>query len=237
MGERTGGAVTGYSERVDAALRLAAAAHQEDVRKGTRIPYVMHPFHVGLILDRHGFSEDVMIAGILHDVLEDPHFESTVLQTRVRTVCPPLATAPANSVAFKRALEKYIAGTFGAAVLDLVLDVTEEKLDDAGAKRGWPERKREQLAALAGGTREHCALKAADCLHNLRAMARDIRTDGARTLQRFNASPEDTLWYYARVADLVSPQLGPGSPIVQELRGSLDDFRAALREAGIRMSP
>ena len=65
-----------WSTRIDAALRFAAAAHHEDVRKGTQIPYVMHPFHVGLILDRHGFSEDVVVAGILHDVLEDPDYEA-----------------------------------------------------------------------------------------------------------------------------------------------------------------
>ena len=81
---------TGCSARLDEALRFAAAAHHEDVRKGTRIPDVMHPFHVALILDRHGFSEDVVIAGLLHDVLEDPKYEAPAVQDRLRAVVPAL---------------------------------------------------------------------------------------------------------------------------------------------------
>ena len=63
--ERAGRRAAAYSERIDAALRFAAAAHGDQVRKGTNVPYVMHPFHVGLLLDRHGYAEDVVVAGIL----------------------------------------------------------------------------------------------------------------------------------------------------------------------------
>ena len=40
-----------YSERIDEALRVAAAAHVGQDRKGTSIPYVMHPVHVGRLLE------------------------------------------------------------------------------------------------------------------------------------------------------------------------------------------
>lgn len=40
-------------------------------RKGTDIPYISHPCAVGMILQKAGCSEEVVIAGILHDTLED----------------------------------------------------------------------------------------------------------------------------------------------------------------------
>jgi (p)ppGpp synthase/HD superfamily hydrolase len=60
-----------FSARYDAALVLAARAHRDQVRKGTDIPYIAHPAHVSVILIRHGFGEELAIAGLLHDVVED----------------------------------------------------------------------------------------------------------------------------------------------------------------------
>ncbi|MEK7705710.1 MAG: HD domain-containing protein [Myxococcota bacterium] len=60
-----------YSARIDEALRFAARMHDGQRRKGTDIPYIVHPVAVGLMLQRFGFDDDVVAAGILHDVLED----------------------------------------------------------------------------------------------------------------------------------------------------------------------
>lgn len=56
---------------LDQALALAAKAHKDQVRKGTDIPYISHPYAVGLILQKAGCREEVVAAGILHDLLED----------------------------------------------------------------------------------------------------------------------------------------------------------------------
>ncbi len=77
-----------YSERLDRALVLAAAVHQVQVRKGTAVPYIIHPYQVALILDRHGWPEDVVVAGALHDVLEDAKCEKPEFRQRLRTACP-----------------------------------------------------------------------------------------------------------------------------------------------------
>ena len=61
----------GFLSRYDAALALAARAHRDQLRKGTDLPYIAHPVHVSIILIRHGFGEDLTIAGLLHDVVED----------------------------------------------------------------------------------------------------------------------------------------------------------------------
>jgi (p)ppGpp synthase/HD superfamily hydrolase len=61
------------SERLHRAIDLAARAHAGQFRKDKdiRIPYVAHVFGVAMLLESHRFSEDVVIAGLLHDVLED----------------------------------------------------------------------------------------------------------------------------------------------------------------------
>lgn len=56
---------------IDRAIEAAAKAHRKQVRKGTRIAYITHPFAVGVILAKAGCSEEVIAAGILHDTVED----------------------------------------------------------------------------------------------------------------------------------------------------------------------
>jgi len=56
---------------IDLAIEIAAKAHGNQVRKGTDIPYVTHPFAVVIILLKAGCVDEVVIAGILHDTVED----------------------------------------------------------------------------------------------------------------------------------------------------------------------
>lgn len=56
---------------IDHAIEFAATAHRNQFRKETDIPYISHPVGVGMILQKAGCSEEAIIAGILHDTLED----------------------------------------------------------------------------------------------------------------------------------------------------------------------
>ena len=56
---------------IEKAIIFAAKAHKNQTRKGTDIPYITHPFAVGMILQKALCSEEVIAAGILHDTLED----------------------------------------------------------------------------------------------------------------------------------------------------------------------
>ena len=53
------------------AIIYAAQMHKYQLRKGTDIPYIVHPMEVMYILVENKCDKDVIIAGILHDVLED----------------------------------------------------------------------------------------------------------------------------------------------------------------------
>jgi len=53
------------------AIEFATKAHSGQYRKGTKIPYITHPLNVAKTLIQLECSEPVVIAGILHDTLED----------------------------------------------------------------------------------------------------------------------------------------------------------------------
>jgi (p)ppGpp synthase/HD superfamily hydrolase len=61
-----------YSPLVDAALIYAARAHRHQVRKGTDVPYIVHPVGVMLLLEHAGETDpELLAAALLHDTLED----------------------------------------------------------------------------------------------------------------------------------------------------------------------
>ncbi len=168
-----------YSPRYEAALRLAAQAHRNQLRKGSNIPYISHVVHVAHILERHGFAEDLIMAGLLHDVVEDTDI--------------PLET---------------IRNSFGESVAAFVDAVTEHKYDD-GIIRSWEVRKAESLEKLRAADTQVAALKAADAIHNARSTYEDILQYGPSVWQHFKRGPQLTRNYYAAIASIARQQLGP----------------------------
>jgi (p)ppGpp synthase/HD superfamily hydrolase len=53
------------------AIAFASVAHDGQKRKGSNVPYIVHPFEVAQILTSQAASEEVIIAGLLHDTIED----------------------------------------------------------------------------------------------------------------------------------------------------------------------
>jgi len=58
------------SPRIEKAIELAKKSHAGQLRK-TGEPYIIHPLAVKKILEEWGMDEDTVIAGILHDTVED----------------------------------------------------------------------------------------------------------------------------------------------------------------------
>jgi (p)ppGpp synthase/HD superfamily hydrolase len=170
------------SDRLERALRRAAVSHRGQVRRGSDVPYVQHVFAVAMILDRHGFSEETVIAGLLHDSVED---------TEVTLA--------------------HVEAEFGAYVADLVSYCSEEKTDAQGVKRPWIDRKRDHLVALATAPTDARAIVLADKLHNLRSIQFDL-DEGRTVWDTFHADRGQVLWYYRaaiEVLDNGEPTLKP----------------------------
>lgn len=155
------------SVRLERALRRAAVWHHGQTRKASGVPYLQHPMAVAWILDRLGFAEPVLIAALLHDVVEDTAITAAQIEAE-----------------------------FGAEVRSLVEAASEVKRDTLGAKRSWEDRKRDHLLALAEAPIAVRAIVLADKLHNLLSIQADLAA-GARVWDRFNASRDRLYWYYS----------------------------------------
>jgi (p)ppGpp synthase/HD superfamily hydrolase len=197
--------ITGYSDRVNHALAFAAKHHDQQVRKGTRLPYLTHPASVAIILTRYGRDDETVVGGILHDVIED-----CVRESYTRDM-----------------LEQRIGDKFGVDVLETVLAVTHRRLDDEGVELSNEERRDDYLERLelAGETaRWVCA---ADKLHNAGTILADLRRtiDPNSVWSRFNGGKEATIRWYRRVYDRLK-EIGFSGEIMEELGRVVVDLEA-----------
>jgi len=53
------------------AIILATTAHESQLRKGSDIPYILHPMEAAVVVSRIKYDEDLICAALLHDVAED----------------------------------------------------------------------------------------------------------------------------------------------------------------------
>ena len=171
------------SDRLAEAGAWAERLHRGQVRKGTTIPYIAHLYGVAALVMEWGGDEDAAIAALLHDAVEDCGGE-------------PIA--------------REIGDRFGEAVAQTVLACSDSVEGEGVAKADWTERKGAHVAKVATMTPTAALVTAADKLHNVRALIRDLRRDGPETLQRFK-EPSHILWYYgamcAAVGGLVTPEV------------------------------
>jgi hypothetical protein len=108
-------------------------------------------------------------------------------------------------------------------VASLVMECT----DSSGTpKPPWRERKEAYLARLPGASAGGKLIALCDKLHNVTALVRDLRTGGEAVWRRFNASPEDTLWYYGRVVEILGP--GPEGSLQAELAARVEELARAV---------
>jgi (p)ppGpp synthase/HD superfamily hydrolase len=168
------------AERLEKALDFAIECHGDHTRKGTRIPYLSHLLQVsGLVLESGG-SVDQAIAGLLHDTVED---------------CDDVSV-------------EMIRRRFGPRVASIVADCTDLLPGDNPNRKGpWRARKERYLRHLAEASRASLLVSACDKLHNLGTLVADVRTRGARYLDRFNSTPAQQLWYYQRILQVAGPRL------------------------------
>jgi (p)ppGpp synthase/HD superfamily hydrolase len=160
------------SRRLEEALRYAAVRHQGQIRRGSDTPYFAHVVAVAMIVERAGFEEDVVIAGLLHDVVEDT-----------------------------TATHAEVCDRFGSVVAEIVRHCSEVKTDDLGVERPWIDRKRDHIAALANAQASARAVVLADKLHNLISIELDL-LERRPVWSQFHAARDQVLWYYHAMIDL-----------------------------------
>lgn len=188
--------ITGYSDRINHALAFAAKHHDQQVRKGTRLPYLTHPANVAIILTRYGRDDATVVAGILHDVIEDCVREAYTSEM----------------------LAQRIGDKFGNDVLDTVLAVTYRRVDDDGIELSHDEKRDDYLARLAQASESARWVCAADKLHNASTIVADLRRtiDPNSIWSRFTGGKDATLRWYRRVYDRLV-EVGFKGEIMEEL--------------------
>ena len=197
----------GYSDRINHALAFAAKHHDRQVRRGTRLPYLTHPANVAVILTRYDQDEQTIVAGILHDVIED-----CVRDGYTRDM-----------------LEQRIGDKFGPAVLDTVLAVTQRQVDEEGIELSSEERRDDYLARLAGASDSARWVCAADKIHNGSTILADLKRtlDPDTVWSRFNAGRSGTVRWYRRVYERLQ-EVGFDAPIMEELQFVAEELERAV---------
>ncbi len=165
------------TQLIDRAIRFAIEAHEGVVRKGTDIPYIVHPLEAMIIVSTIDSDQELMAAALLHVVVEDAGI--TISQIR---------------------------SEFGSRVAKLVNDETDHEVPGLSHVESWQQRKQAAIDRLAAADRDTQLVALGDKLSNLRAMARNLRQQGDRLWQRFNEKdPARHAWYYRQLAESLSP--------------------------------
>src|SRR5215211_7710623 len=189
--------IRGYSDRINHAFAFAAKHHDRQVRKGTRLPYLTQPANVAVILSRYGCSENTVVAGILHDVVQDSIREGSTRET----------------------LQQRIGEKFGEEVLASLQAVAQRRVDDDGVELSADDAKVDYLARLASAPQPALWVSAAEKVHNANSLRSDLRrtVDPDSVWSRTSGGRGAGVKWYRDVLSRFA-QIGFTEPIIDELR-------------------
>jgi (p)ppGpp synthase/HD superfamily hydrolase len=154
------------------AFEFAAEKHKNQNRKASTIPYIAHLMGVASLVLEAGGDEDLTIAALLHDVVEDCGGAPMLQEVRRK---------------------------FGDRVAKVVDGCTDA---DTYPKPSWRERKEKYIQHLEKADADTRLVSAADKLNNVRSILSDYRAIGESVWSRFNGGREGTLWYYRTLRDI-----------------------------------
>jgi len=153
------------------AFRYAAEKHEGQTRKQTAVPYLSHLMAVASLVLEAGGDEDMAVAALLHDVVEDCGGMPRLREVRKQ---------------------------FGPRVASIVEGCTDSFGEP---KREWAERKKDYLREVKHADADTRLVSASDKLHNVRTILSDYRQHGEAIWARFSGKKEGTLWYYRALSD------------------------------------
>ena len=180
------------TDRFVSALQFAHDVHRSQIRKDTTIPYVSHLLSVaGLVLESGG-DEDLAIAGLLHDAVEDAEeISGEEMSDRIRS-------------------------KFGDRVADIVDGCSDAKSSPGGSKPPWRSRKEAYIKHLRSASDDVLRVSIADKVHNARSIATDQDRFGEKVWTRFTSTSEESRWYYTSLRDIYKERIND-SYLIKEL--------------------
>ncbi len=189
------------THRIEQAIVRATVLHEPQRRKVSGVPYIVHPYSVAFLLAHYVDDEDVIIAGLLHDTLED---------------------VPTYTV-------KMLRAEFGDRVAAIVLEVTEdftqaEKENHDIRGNGWRQRKEKYLENLKNDSREALLVATADKIHNMRNALDEYSLHGEAVWTKFKRNAENLVWFYTEAGAVISARLT--HPLVDEMNRLLHELQA-----------
>ena len=184
------------------AFALAEWLHGDQYRKNSdeealKIPYLTHLIDVMSLLIQVGATENQIIAGLLHDALEDQ---------------PVTPDGQITSLAIEQ--------LFGGRVLELVNAATDGSAGENRDSSTWRSRKEGHLAEMKSHSEsdlEVLLVPLADKLANGQAIVNDLNHIGPAVWNRFNASREDVIWYYESALGVFEKAFGADHILVGRL--------------------
>ena len=196
--------------KIEEAIIYATVLHQGKVRKLGNIPYILHPLEVAQILATLTSDQDVITAGILHDIVEDTDGTLEEIQKR-----------------------------FGERVAFLVSCESESDYPGENRDESWKQRKEESLKTLKNTDDQGVRmLWLADKLANMRSLAGGYSEYGERIWDIFHQhDPEMHHWYYQSIAEQLELSLNKTGAFKEFIKhinfiwpGSFDSDKARYRK-------
>lgn len=182
-------------------MAYAERIHRGQTRKKTRVPTLSHLLAVTALVLENGGDEDEAIAALLHDGPEDCDGRVTLAEIRER---------------------------FGTRVAEIVEGCTDS-MDSP--KPPWQERKQGYIAGLGSASESTHLVSLADKVHNVRSLVSEYRRVGESLWDRFNASREQTLWYYRSLLEVFRRAAHPrGAVLRDELSVALEQLEGMISQ-------
>lgn len=160
------------SSRFEEALIYANRLHAHQIRKQSQVPYFAHLMSVAALVLEAGGDEDLAIAALLHDAVEDQGGRKTLSEIRQR---------------------------FGDRVANIVDSCSDSY---SFPKAPWRKRKQRYIRHIQTTTPEARLVSQADKLHNARSILRDLEMSNDNTWSKFNGGKDGTLWYYRTLVNI-----------------------------------
>ena len=184
---------------VEHAIELATQWHDGTYRKGSwrspdfllpdqqppRTPVVFHLTAVALAVQQSGWDDITIAASFLHDILEDPNKSGEIMTSQ------------------------NLIKAIGAEVTHIVVQLTEQKMNNDGKPRSWKDRKQDYLSAIEHFSPQATAICLADKHHNLSTINQSIRNqidvfNSTEHRKALSSSPTEQLWFYSSLVELTS---------------------------------